>query len=143
MEQDIELLEYIYQNAEMGIIILESLLKVVRGDEMFIKALRTQLLEYREISEKATKLKQKLGVDIKGNSRLSVMSAKSMIKLKTMCDKSTSHIASMLVVGSNMGVVNAIRTLKEHTLASSEVRNLMHKLKTSEENNIENMKEYI
>ena len=35
-----------------------------------------------------------------------------MINIQTLTDKSASHISEMLIIGSNMGIINALNLLK-------------------------------
>ncbi len=71
------------------------------------------------------------------------MRTELMIDVQTMMDKSTSHISEMLMTGSNMGIINAIKNLKKYQNAHPEIRGLMEKLLQLEENNIQELKQYL
>ena len=66
-----------------------------------------------------------------------------MINLQTMTDKTNSNIAEMLMIGSNMGIINAIKNLKKYQNAEAEIRNLMEKLLKFEENNVQDLKAFL
>lgn len=66
-----------------------------------------------------------------------------MINIQTLTDKSTSHIAEMLIIGSNMGVIDAIKNLKKYENAKKEINELMDRLLKFEEDNIKELKEYL
>jgi len=66
-----------------------------------------------------------------------------MIDMQTLVDKSTSHIAEMLIIGSNMGVIDAIKNIRKYKLADPGIINLMEKLKAFEESNIILLKVYL
>ena len=40
-----------------------------------------------------------------------------MINMQTLTDKSTSHIARMMMIGSTMGIINAIRNIADYNHA--------------------------
>ncbi|MFR2445390.1 MAG: hypothetical protein ACLS7Y_01565 [Thomasclavelia spiroformis] len=40
-----------------------------------------------------------------------------MINMQTLTDKSTSHIAEMMMIGSTMGIINAIRNIADYNHA--------------------------
>ena len=47
-----------------------------------------------------------------------------MVNIQTLTDKSSSHIAEMLMVGSNMGIINAIKNLKKYSDAEQSIKAL-------------------
>ena len=63
-----------------------------------------------------------------------------MINMKTMSDKSNSHIADMLIFGSNMGIVEATKKIHKYAGADKEILDLMKKLLAFEERNCEDLK---
>ena len=67
-----------------------------------------------------------------------------MINMQTITDKSASHIAEMVMIGSNMGVIDAVKNINRYKdKASSDVVALMQRLKEFEENNIERLKKFL
>ncbi len=65
-----------------------------------------------------------------------------MINMQTMSDKSTSHLAQMLIEGSSMGVTNALQDLRKYEDADTEILRLMRKLYKFEEKNVETYKAF-
>ncbi len=142
MEQHGELLNYIYQNAEMGVDTIKQLLTIVE-DEDFIQQLQVQFNEYKDISCKAKDIldaKAEKSVDIGTFAKIRTY---MMINFQTMTDNSPSHIAEMLIIGSNMGIIQSIRKLKDYPDACAECTELMGKLQKTEQNNIEQLKKYL
>lgn len=142
MDTNAELLNYIYQNSQMGVETLEHLLEITE-DEKFKTQLQAQLKEYKEINKSAHEILLLKGCDEKGISGMEKLRTYLMINMQTIKDKSTSHIAEMLITGSTMGIVQAIKKLKEYTNANEEVRSLMRKLLEFEENNFQNLKQFL
>ncbi len=142
MNDNIEFLQHIYQNSEMGTLTINQLLDIVE-DANFIEQLETQYDEYKDINTKAKDLLKELGVDEKGISGFQKMRANVMMNIQTLTDKSSSNIAEMLIIGSNMGVINAIKNLNRYINCDLEICELMQKLKSLEEKNIENLKAFL
>ena len=44
-----------------------------------------------------------------------------MINMQTLTDKSTSHIAEMMMIGSTMGIINAIRNIADYNHAKKDI----------------------
>lgn len=126
----------------MGVIATDKILGAVdnRGLKRQIKA---QHREYSCINKEAGKLLHKNGYEARGVSPVQKMSTSMMIKMKTYKDNSPSHIAEMMIQGSNMGIVDANKKLHEYKDAERDVRGLMGRLLKFEENNVQRLKEYL
>ena len=66
-----------------------------------------------------------------------------MINLKTLANKSPSHISEMLIQGSTMGIIDLTKKLKEYAEADQEILSLANKLLKLEQNNVEECKKYL
>ncbi len=137
-----ELLNFIYQNAQMGVDTIDQLIGIAEEDE-FQKHLDAQLIEYREILHESKSMLNKNGFDEKGIGGFDKIKTYLMINMQTLTDKSASHISQMLMIGSNMGVINAIKNLKKYQHADKEITGLMERLLQFEENNVQRLKEFL
>lgn len=143
MEKDNEeLLDYVYQNAEMGVNSISKLMEIV-DDSEFMHQLDTQKNEYTAMKNDAEKQLSERGMTEDDLSAFDRARTYIMINMQTIKDKSVSHIAQMLMQGSTMGIVQAIRKLREYTQVDEPVKNLMQKLLEMEERNFEQLKKYI
>jgi hypothetical protein len=142
MNGNAELLNFIYQNAQMGTETIRQLADIVKDAE-FIKHLKTQYHEYKLIVEEARELLNQNGYDEKGINAFEKLRTYLMINMQTLTDKSASHIAEMLIIGSNMGVINCVKNLKKYSNADKNIRDLMDRLLKSEENNIQQLKNFL
>lgn len=141
MSADAEMLNFIYQNSQMGVETLNQLIPMI-DNEAFKKRIEAQLREYEQIHEEAKKLLNRHGYDEKGIGALEKIMAYLMIDMKTLMNKSSSHIAEMLIQGSNMGIIDAVRRINQYEKeAEKEVTALMKRLLKFEENNVERLKE--
>ena len=137
-----ELLNYVYQNAEMGVNSISKLMEITDDDE-FMHQLDTQKNEYTAMKNDAEKLLREHGFTEDDLSAFDRIRTYIMINMQTLKDKSVSHIAEMLMQGSTMGIVQAIRKLRSYTQADEAEKNLMQKLLEMEERNFDRLKNYI
>jgi len=142
MNGNAELLNFIYQNSQMGVNTLSQLMDIAE-DEEFRKHLQQQYEEYKDIHEKAKQALNENGYDEKGISALDKIKTYIMVNIQTLTDKSSSHIAEMLMVGSNMGIINAIKNLKKYSYAEQSIKSLMERLLKLEENNVQQLKNFL
>ena len=84
-----------------------------------------------------------VGYDEKGLGIVEKARTYFMINLQTMTDPSASHIASMLITGSSMGIVEAIQKYRQYEDADPKIRDLMDKLRKFEEHNMEKLKDFL
>jgi len=65
------------------------------------------------------------------------------VQMNTLLDKTSSHMAEMLIQGSSMGMIDNTKTLNTHKNLSPKVEKLTRRLNEIEENNVEAMKRYL
>ena len=142
MNGNIELLNYIHQNAEMGKDTITQLIGISE-DEEYKKMLKSQLEEYKAIYDKANKKINDMNKEAKDINVFAKVSTYIMINLKTLMNKSPSHISEMLIQGSTMGIIDITKKLKEYPNADKEILDLANKLLVFEQNNVEECKKYL
>lgn len=142
MNGNAELANFIYQNSQMGVDTIKQLIGIVEDDN-FKRHLESQYNEYKEIHDAARKSLNENGYDEKGISALNKIKTYLMINMQTLTDKTPSHISEMLIIGSNMGVINAIKNLKKYKDAEPGIITLMERLLKFEENNIQQLKGFL
>lgn len=142
MSGDAELLNFIYQNSQMGVDTIRQLIGVVE-DKDLKEHLKTQFQGYEEFHQAAKELLNEHGYDEKGLGIMEKARTYFMINLQTMTDPSVSHIASMLITGSSMGIVEAIQKYRQYEDADPKIRDLMDKLRKFEEYNMEKLKRFL
>lgn len=133
-----EILNYIHQNAQMGIETLPELIKISTDDE-FIEELRSQFTEYKKIYDETNKLL----VHAKSIPKMAKFTSYIMIKMEVLMNKSPSHIAEMLIKGSLMGIIEIEKNFNDYKDANREILDLANRLLQTEKNNIENLKKYL
>jgi hypothetical protein len=133
---------YIHQNAEMGKDTINQLIGISQ-DEEYKKMLKSQLKEYKMIYDSTDGKLKELNKESKDINVFSKVTTYAMVNLKTLGDKSPSHISEMLIQGSTMGIVDLTKKLKEYATADKEVRTIANKLLQLEQNNVEECKKYL
>lgn len=137
------LLNFIYQNSQMGVSTITELMDITT-DEAFKEQLHAQLKEYRDIHDRAAQMLQANGFNEEGLSAFEKIRTYLMINFQALSDDSVSHLAEMLIIGSTMGVIDAIRNIRTYKeKVEPDILQLMEYLREFEENNIKRFKAYL
>ena len=139
MDHDAELLTFIHQNARMGVETTAHLAELV-ADGPFRDTLLDQHRSYRDIAGRAESLSPKplKDVPLTGKALSSLM-----IDLKTLGDKSSSHIAQMMVKGSANGIIEITKRIRQYEGTVQEAEQLAQELLALEEKHVEDLKGFI
>lgn len=142
MNGNIEFLNYIYQNSEMGVETINQLIDRC-DNEQYKSLLESQLTEYTNINKLAEEKINLLNKEAKEINAFAKASSYMMINMKTLLDNSPSHISEMLIQGSTMGIVDITKKIKEYPNAEKEILDLADKLLKFEQRSIEEYKKYL
>ena len=137
-----QLLNHIYQTAEMGQEGIRSVLKYAREPKL-VDALNSQYDEYGRLQNAAGSLLHARGEPPKGLGPVTKASSEVMSTVKAMADRSPANIAEMVIQGSTMGVTKSLRTIRTCDVKDEGVRRLADKLLKTEQANIEEMKRFL
>ena len=137
-----QLLNHIYQTAEMGQEGIRSVLKYAEEPRL-VSALNTQMGEYERLQNAAGSMLQARGEPPKGLGPVAKASSEMMSAVKAMTDRSATNIAEMMIQGSTMGVTKSLRTIRDCDVKDDGVRRLADKLLKTEQANIEEMKRFL
>ena len=122
-----KMLQEIVQNTEMGKNTLEEMMGLTHDQALKTEMLR-QKNEYRRINQQAHTALDAIGAHAKGQSAAARMSVSMGIRTRTMMDKSTRNLATMLAEGSGQGVMDCKRAESDYPEASPGARKLMQEL---------------
>lgn len=137
-----ELLEHIYQTAQMGGVGIRAVLR--RTDEpRLATALNDQMAEYQRLRQSAAKQLHARGQTPRGVGMGAVLAANGMSAMKTLADHSATKIAELMIQGSTMGVTKSIRTIRDCDVQDGRVQALADRLLRMEQANIETMKGFL
>ncbi len=145
MKEKNELLMHIYDVSYMGEYSTNKLLSTLKNKNNKIKSLlEDELKEYESYKKKSEKLLKKAKIEIPKTSILTKMSSNMGIMMETMKDNSDASIASMLVQGFTMGIVEMetkINNYKEEV--NKNTIKLAKNLLKFQQKEIENLKTFM
>ncbi|MBO5327297.1 MAG: hypothetical protein J6A84_04160 [Clostridia bacterium] len=134
----------IYKNAKMGADSIINLLPHVKEDSLR-SVMTMQLDGYEKYAARAAEALCKMGLEAKEENIITRFSARIGVAINTMIDSTASHIAEMMIEGSNMGVTDMTKLLNSQGPrgACKEATRLAREIIAFEEHNLEMLKRYL
>lgn len=145
MNENVELLEFIYKNAEMGSFTLTKLINELKDKENKIKkVVEDEIKGYEKYIKESKKLIDKGKYELKENGLMSKMGASMGIKKETKADNSDAAIAHMIIEGLTMGVVDISTKINNYKdVADKKVISLASDFLKFQEDEIERLKTFL
>ena len=145
MNENNELLMHVYKTAEMGVYTTKTLLGYIKNKENKIKhVLESELKEYERFLMLSEKLLEKDNIEPKGNSLMSKMGSDMGIMMETIKDNSDPALASMIIEGMTMGVVEMENKVKRYkSTCEKKILNIAKDFLKFHENEIEKLKTFM
>lgn len=145
MNENLELLQYLYQSSEMGVLALTNLLKELNDKENKLKKIISDELSiYEKYFKESKKFLKKNKGKVKSNSLMTKMMSKQGIKKEVSDDNSDASIAHMLIQGLTMGVVDIETKIKNYGDAvDKEINKLANDYLKFQQDEIEKLKKYL
>lgn len=145
MNENMELLNFVYENAEMGVHSLNNLSDILRNKDNKIKGLiEDELKEYNNFLKESEKLLKKNKVEPKKTNLMAKISSKMGIAMETMKDNSDPAIASMVIEGLTMGIVEMETKIENYKkLVDKKILKLSTKFLKFQEEEIEKLKTFM
>ena len=134
----------IYKNAKMGADAIINLLPKVKNDALR-SDMTMQLDGYEKYAARAAEALTARGCTAKEENLMTRLSARMGVAINTMMDSTSSHIAEMMIEGSNMGITDMTKLLNDHETRSDskDAVRLAHEVVRFEEHNLEMLKRYL
>ena len=115
MDENNELMMHIYKTSEMGVYTTKTLLGYIKNKENKIKhVLESELKEYEKFMKVSKKVLERQSITPKGNGLMSKVGSDMGIMMETIKDNSDPALASMLIEGITMGVVEMESKIKDY-----------------------------
>lgn len=137
-----KLLNALGKNVAMAVQSLEIILPDIK-DQKFKEYISKLNDEYNIIMTEAQMLAKANDMELKLTTPLEKAELWTSIKLKTLTNKSTRQFATMIFLGTNMGIPDLIIAICDFGNASKEVVTLAKKLKEIEEKSDEELKLFL
>ncbi len=150
---EIALLQEIYKGAVMGEDAIRQLLPKV-DNPSFRSDLKTQYQEYQKTAGEAEKQLKALGHCPRESSGAQKAMLWTSLQGQTLMNSETSHLAEMMIQGSNMGIINLTKVLNSYTVPNGpadapegkkrqQARDLAQSTIKMEQDNINRLKVYL
>lgn len=145
MNENNELLEYIYQNSKMGVKSCTNLINILNTkDNKIKKIVEGELKGYEEFVKKTEKLLKKHKVEPKEKGVMSDIMSKIGMNMEMMKDNSDAKVADMLTKGFTMGNVDIAKKIDRYEKdADKDILALAKELLDFGKKNIEILKPYL
>ncbi len=145
MNENFELLEHIYKDAEMSVYTLSDLLDKLKDKDNKIKgSIEDVLHRYEEFLERAKKELEGYGVKLSHTSISAKMGASMGISKEVKEDNSDSSISDMLIKGISMGSIDMEKKIKDYEKeVDKEQLKLAKEFLSFQEDAIEKLKKYL
>lgn len=139
---DVKFLNKLYQNANMGVSSLSNLIPK-SDDERFKRELKNQLEIYQDMCDD---LRDKLYSYNEKPKDLGIMAktgAAISMNMSTIMDNSSSHLAQMMIEGTNMGIIDLNKDLNQYVVKDKSIIHTAKDMLTCEQENIDRLKPYL
>ncbi len=141
-KQNSDFLIAIYQNIQTSIQSINNILDKVK-DSKLKRELKSQYKDYDRLQDVCEDLAKVYEIDIHDNSFFIKAKMWIQVNMAILMDKSNRKIASIMMIGTNMGVIDLICCISDSELCRSEFMELANELLDLERNNIEKLKPYL
>ena len=132
-----EYINAIYQNIRTAVQSIEDILPKVK-DSNLQKELANEEDKYIALEKECELFAKAENIEgIKDNNWLEKAKLWSSINMSTMTDKTTRHIAELMLLGTFMGFVTCIKDQADHKNVSKELDEILLNLKELERKNID------
>lgn len=143
MKENINALDEINKGATMGMDAIHFIIDKIESSE-FKDVVDKQYNDYKEISETINEIYNKYNSEDEPHETGVVNKVMTWygVEMKTLMDKSDSKIAELLLQGTNMGIIEGRRILNNKKL-DDEVKEIMSKYVTMQEECVDKLKDYL
>lgn len=140
--EEVTLYKEIQRNTDMAMKAIDSIYDKVYDDHLALQISR-QALKYSDIHNRAKDKLLQAKAEPHHPNHVSDLFLTGGIHAKTLLNTSTSHIAEMMIQGSNRGVTEMCKALNHNSGAGGYSVEMAKELMDFEEKNIERMKKYL
>lgn len=137
-----ELLNAVYKNTRMATLAIDKIHDKFE-DKKLTTLLKKQNRKYEEMTHKCKSYASENELKLDDISGMLKMMNTTSINVKTYFDNSVSHIAEMLIQGTNMGIIDVIKKTGEFKNASDVVLKMARDLQCAEEEFVDSLKTFL
>ncbi len=141
-DNDLNLLTSVYQNCKTAMQSIHDIETSI-DDEGLRKELRKQLEQYTDFAKHCEEIADKSKQKLDDNNFFEKAKMWTSIKMATLTDKTTRHIAEMLLIGTVMGTLQCYKDMCDHRNAEQDLLILCADLLKMEESNFDYLKKFL
>lgn len=139
---DAKVLREVQRNTKMAMKAIDTITDRVYDDDLSMHITR-ESMKYAELYNKATDRLLNGRVASYRENGIQDMMLKGGVRANTMLNTSTSHIAELLIQGSNRGLTSMWKAINHNENAGNVSMEIAKELMDFEEKNIEKLKQYL
>lgn len=132
----------IYQNAMVGCQSIHDIDDAV-SDPSLREELRKEKEEFTKIAKKVESFAEKNGFEVKENNFFEKSRMWLSVKMSTMFNNTTRHIAEMMLLGTVMGLTTCYKDKFDHKGVSDELDKILEELEKLEDDNYLKLKTFL
>ena len=132
----------IYQNLSTALKSIDEILKLTK-DEKLTNELNIEKQKYTEFKNVLLNVCLDLKIKPKDNNVFEKARLYTSIKMTTITDKSTRHLAEMMLIGTVMGTLTCYKDLCDYKNLNTKLYDMLNKLLNLEEENFNNLKKFL
>ncbi len=140
--EDTQYLNAVYQNIRTAVQSIEDIITKVEDIELK-KELAMQQDTYFAMQKECEIYAKSEKLEIKDNNFMEKARLWGSINMSTMMDKSTRHIAELMLLGTFMGILTCYKDQNDHGGENTEIDELIERLKDFERKNIERLMPFL
>lgn len=141
-QADKKILHEIQKNAKMGIESIQTISEKVY-DEGLALDLNKHILKYHDFKNRAELMLQEAKQASYNENMIQKGMLKTAIHMNTVMDKSTSHVAELMIQGNNRGILSLYKAINHNETAGKYAVEMAKELMDFEEKAINRLKEYL
>ncbi len=145
MDENTEMLLFIYENAKMGVNSCTELIRILNGkDNKIKKIVEGELKGYESFVKRSEKIMRDFNITPKDKGFMANFMSKMGMNMEMMKDNSDARVADMLTKGFTMGNVDIAKKIDRFEKdADKDILNLARDLLKFGEENINFLKPYL
>lgn len=132
----------LYQNLDMGVIGIESIEDKIETQNL-AKVILEQKEKYNQLKKEMISLCKKYDVEDKELGTFVKMNSDFMANMKTLMDHTDSHIAKMMLEGTNKGLIQLEELLNHYEGNDEKLISMIQKIIDEERKNYEELKIFL
>lgn len=142
MNTNEEMLQFLYKNASMSADTTKRVMDKTR-DKRLKNELASQIMGYRRFAGEATDGLRSHGLMPQDNSVMTKLMTNMGIEMNTMIDSTSSHIAELMINGTNMGIIKMHKHLNRNKSCDENTTEMCNRLLKFEKDNITSLERYL